>query len=232
MLEECQMKRFGGGRAAPYWPLAAAAGLALGASLGSHVTDRAGGAPYEVQEVDVSQLGYDFGEPHAPVRVVEFSDFGCGYCRLFHVETFPALNEEFIQQGKVSWKYIPFVTGMFANGNHAAVTGECAGEQGRFIEMSERLYRDQKEWMGSRATDPTFRRYAQEAGLDLTRFEQCVQQGWRSERVLTSSQAAFRLGVRGTPTFFVDDYPVSGAIPLDVFRDFLNAMLAAKDSAG
>lgn len=175
--------------------------------------------------MDVSTLGYDFGSAQAPLQVVEFGDFGCGYCRQFRLETFPSLSEEFIETGQIAWKYVPFVLGMFTNGKEAATAGECAGEQGAFDPMSIRLFRDQAEWKHSEDPDAVFRRFAEEEGLDVTRFAACVREGWRSDRLDAANRTAFQLGVRGTPTFFIDAYPISGALPLPAFRDFLANVL-------
>lgn len=60
-------------------------------------------------------LGHDRGSPNAPVVVIEFADFGCHYCARFAHETFPALDEEFIQSERVRWKLVPFVLGGFRN---------------------------------------------------------------------------------------------------------------------
>lgn len=175
--------------------------------------------------LDVTELGYDQGRPDAPIRVIEFSDFGCGYCRKFHVETFPTLAEEFIEPGKVVWKYVPFVLGMFPNAVEAANAGECAGEQGRFAAVRDRLFEEQAEWR--KAGDPfeVFYEYAEEEGLDAARFRACVEEGWMADRVRRSVQAGHRLGVRGTPTFVVNGFPLQGALPVSVFRDIFQRLL-------
>ena len=53
------------------------------------------------QEFTLAEIGFDFGSADAPIAVVEFSDYGCGYCRRFHTETFPTLMEEYVETGKV-----------------------------------------------------------------------------------------------------------------------------------
>lgn len=177
------------------------------------------------EPVNVTGLGYDQGNPTARVTVVEFSDFGCGYCRRFHESTFPVLKEEFVDTGRVRWKYVPFSIGMFPNGSEAALAGDCAGEQGGFPTMKARLYGNQAEWRGSREPFTLFRSYAEAQGLDGGRFAACLLDPRRGERLETSNRTASQLGVRGTPTFFVQGFPVQGAIPLDMFRNILNEML-------
>ena len=100
-------------------------------------------------------LGYNEGTADAPVRVLEFSDFGCGYCRQFHLESYPALFEEYMEEGKVEWKYVPMVSGMFENSLAATRAGECAGasldlDMEGFDECVETGRRDERIRIGSR----------------------------------------------------------------------------------
>jgi protein-disulfide isomerase len=158
------------------------------------------------QSLDIASLGYNEGPADAPVRVLEFSDFGCGYCRRFHEESYPALVEEYMEAGKVEWKYVPIILGMFPNAMEAARAGECAGEQGAF---------------------PRMEGYARELDLDVVRFRQCVNERWRDQRIQAGTQLSRQVGVRGTPTFFVVGYaPIPGAIPLDLFRAALDTVYA------
>ena len=180
------------------------------------------------QEIDLSELGFDRGAPDAPVKVVELSDFGCGYCRVFAVETFPILYSEYIETGKVHWKFVPMILGMFQNSVPATFAAECAGEQGMFEQMHWRLYQDQSEWKPEDDPDPVFLRFSEEEGFDVERFATCIAGDWRAARVRANMRVGRDLGVRGTPTFLIDGYPVSGALPLQTFRDILDIQLREK----
>lgn len=173
----------------------------------------------------MTPLGHDEGDPEAPVYVVEFSDFGCGYCRKFHLETLPALRREYIETGKVGWKIIPFDNGLFENSPAALTAAECAARQDGFRDMSRRLYQDQGQWKPADEPGPRFRAYAEEIGLDLERFDRCVREDPAADRIAGANRVAARLGLRGTPTFFIDGYPVPGALPLDLFRQVLDRRL-------
>lgn len=173
--------------------------------------------------------GYDRGATHAPVTVVEFTDFGCPYCARFASETYPSLAAEFVKSGTVRWKAVPFVLGMFANGEAAARAGMCAGNQGRaaFGRMHDRLFARQDEW--KRAADPTalFRAYARATALDTARFGACYASRETDERLRQANALADRLGVRATPTFFVDGVRVEGALPVAQFGAVLREALGA-----
>jgi protein-disulfide isomerase len=188
----------------------------------------AGGQPGgAADQIDIDALGYNEGSPDAPVRVLEFSDFGCGYCRRFHEESYPVLVQEYMDAGKVQWKYVPMVLGMFPNAIEAARAGECAGEQDEFAVMRDLLFERQPEWKRSDDPDPLMDGYAREVGLDMERFGQCVAEGWQDERIQDGTQLSRQVGVRGTPTFFVVGYaPIPGAIPLDLFRAALDTVYA------
>ena len=179
------------------------------------------------QEVSIDDLGYDEGPREAPVRVLEFSDFGCGYCRQFHQEAYPVLAEEYMGSGKVLWKYVPMILGQFPNAVEAARTGECAGEQGRFPEMRDLLFDRQQAWKNAGDPEALLAGYARDMGLDMARYESCVAEGRRDARLQAGTQLFRELGGRGTPTFFVVGYaPIPGAIPLELFQQALDTAYA------
>lgn len=177
------------------------------------------------QPLRVADMGYDFGANDAPVKVMEISDFGCGYCRRFHEETFPTLMDLYMEAGLVEWKFIPFVLGRFPNGLQAATAGECAGEQDMFFRMQDRLFAEQSGWRNSEEPYAFFSRLAEEEGLDAARFSSCIEGGWRDNNVRANIRLGQQAGARGTPLFLVDGRPISGAIPLSDFRALLDAAL-------
>ena len=179
----------------------------------------------EVPPLQIADMGYDFGSADAPVKVMEISDFGCGYCRRFHEETFPTLLEVYVEAGFVEWKFIPFVLGMFPNGLQAATAGECAGEQDQFYSMQNRLFGEQSGWRNSDDPYAFFADLAAQEGLDVERFNSCIEGGWRDNHVRANIRLGQQAGARGTPLFLVDGRPVHGALPLADFRAVLDGAL-------
>ncbi|MDT8368667.1 MAG: thioredoxin domain-containing protein [Longimicrobiales bacterium] len=174
--------------------------------------------------IDLDTLGYNFGDPDAPIKLLEFSDFGCEYCRRFHLETFPALHAEYIETGKVYWKYVPMLLGVFPNAIEAAQVGECVGEQGRFLEVTHLLFERQSAWMRSRGDPmPALLDIVEEAGADPAAVAACVEEDRHATRIASGTGYFTRVGGRGTPSFFIIDVaPIPGAIPLELFREVLD----------
>src|SRR6185503_14915680 len=79
--------------------------------------------------VSLAGIGHDTGSTRAKVFVVEFADFGCGYCARWNVETYPKVDSAHVRSGLVRFKMVPFVTGMFRNSRDVAEAAECAAEQ-------------------------------------------------------------------------------------------------------
>ena len=182
-------------------------------------------------EFSIDELGFNRGDPDAPIRIVEFSDFGCGYCSRFHTEIYPQVEAEWIATGKVKWKYVTYVSGMFPNGLQAAYAAECTGEQGLFEPMRVLLYERQQEWKGTSGPYPIFEEYAREIGVEMESYQVCVAEERQKPRVRSGILAGARLGVRGTPSFLVDGFPLVGAQPVEIWNEILQARMDQLESA-
>lgn len=189
--------------------------------------DQGGGEAVERPDVvDVAELGYAQGDPDAPIHILEFSDFGCPHCARFALESYPALREEFVETGKVYWQYIPVVMGSFRNGEDVARAAECAGEQSdaSFWALHDRLFEEQSRWQATNDVDALLRGLAEEVGLDLDAFNGCMAENRPAQRMWANGYVARQLGIRGTPTFMVNGFPLEGAPRLDQFQDFLREL--------
>ena len=182
---------------------------------------------------DVATLGFDLGDPDALVRIVEFSDYGCSFCRKFHMETWPTLKKDYVDTGKVLWKTVPFVIGNWANSVEASMGGECAVEQGKAERMTALLFERQSDWKSVADPAPPVATIAEAAGLEMTTYQTCLDESKYLWRVQAHSSLARQVGVRGTPTFFVIGYaPVQGALPLELFKQAIDTVLADVEAEG
>lgn len=181
-------------------------------------------------DVPLDELFHEMAQPGAEVTVVEFSDFGCKYCGQFHRETLPALRRDYVATGKVRWRVVPFVLGIFPNGTEAMRAATCVAEQGEeaFWAMHDTLFARQADWMDTSDADQLLRSFAVVAGADGDAFTACYEGPRSADRVAAAHALAARTGVRSTPTFFVEGRMVQGALPVGEFRRLLDAALAGR----
>jgi len=203
---------------------AAIAAAAIGSSATRGITESTD-TRVVVQGVDLTGVGYDRGDPNAPIVIVELSDFGCPYCAKHALETLPLLESEYVEQGKVFYKYVPFVLGMFPNADRAVRAAECAGRQGRFWQMHDSVYANQNGWKRGSEPDAVLQRVGYAVAPDTAAWMACYTSNVTDSRTRAANDRAGRLRVRATPTMFVNGQIVQGALPMDVFREGLDAML-------
>jgi protein-disulfide isomerase len=173
--------------------------------------------------ISLAGIGHDIGRPTGRVFIVEFGDFGCSYCAKFNAETYPKIDSAYIKAGLVRWKMVPFVTGMFRNSREVAEASECAAEQGAFWKMHDLLYLKRKEWMASADIRSLIAKFAVQLNLDRAAFGRCSMNPEIKRRIMRHDAIAQQLGIRGTPTFFVNGRVVPGAIPFDLFSQVIKA---------
>jgi protein-disulfide isomerase len=174
------------------------------------------GEPQGLTRIDVS-LDNDpsMGPEDAPITIVEFSDFACGYCRRFHQQTFQQLMDQFPDQIHFVYRDFPVV-----GGYEAALASECANEQGAFWAFHDLLFDG-----GLGLDSGAYSQYAEQLGLDVEALVQCVDEGRYATEVEGDAQYAASLGANATPWFFINGIPVIGAQPLSVFIEVINAEL-------
>jgi len=87
------------------------------------------------------------GNPDASITIVEFSDFQCPFCAKFHQNTLPQLEQDYISTGKVNFVYRDFpIQSIHPNAVPAALAAECADDQGKFWEMHDMIFKNQRNW--------------------------------------------------------------------------------------
>lgn len=202
----------------------AAVGL-IASLFGSPVAGQADDSPLR----SAAALGWSEGAASAPVRVVEFSDLSCPYCASFHEGTRAALRQEFVEEGQVHWITVSYVSGQYRHSEAAAIGAECAGRQGRYEDFSAGMLARQAAWVRGAASGvaEAVSSVADELALDSSAFTACLADPavrTRLEAVLTMAREA---GVRGTPTWFVDGFPVMGDLPTPYARSFIVDRLRA-----
>jgi protein-disulfide isomerase len=181
--------------------------------------------PLSIEEI-LARLGKGptLGTPKAPVSIVEFSDFQCSFCKKFWADTLPQLEETYIQKGQAQFTYRHFaILGRFSE--QAAQAAECSAEQGKFWEYHDMLFKNQGR---GALTDSNLKRFAQELKLNSRTFGQCLDSGKYRKKVEGETAVGASLGLRGTPSFFVNGRLLVGAQPFAAFRLVIEEELKAK----
>lgn len=169
------------------------------------------------------------GDLRAPVVIIEFSDFTCGYCGKFYRETLPQLKTQYIAPGKLRFAYRDYPRDPEGWGLVAAHAARCAGEQGRYWDMHDRLFDN-----GSRLGTKMVMQIAQDLKLNVNAFAACMDAQKHISAILEDRDVGTRLGFRGTPGFLVgrsngkyltNSFTVPGALPYSTFSMEIERLL-------
>jgi len=163
------------------------------------------------------------GNPHAPIWVVEYLDYQCKSCAL----SVPIIHEFMSKHpGKVylQLRFHPLPRA-HRHAIRAAIYGECAAKQKKFWPMHNLLFEKQDEWGPSESPDAFFNRYAVQAGLDDQRLSACVDDPATKTAVMAERDEGQAIGVKSTPTFFVNGKMSVGVIGL---KELLEAQSGQK----
>jgi protein-disulfide isomerase len=180
------------------------------------------------------------GDPNAPIKIEEFSDFQCPFCERFHQETEPLLRQYYVDTGKVQFVYRSMgnwvsqnIGGARTESQDAALAAYCAGDQNKFWEMHAYLFANVRGEDAGSFTERRLQAIAEKAGLNMSEFNNCYSSGKYKDRVQQDLKDGQTAGVNGTPAFLVT-YTVNGetktkliegAQPFSTFQQELEAIL-------
>jgi protein-disulfide isomerase len=170
---------------------------------------------------------------NAPVTLIEYSDFTCGYCLKFFKDTWPLIQARYVDTGKVRFLYRDYPRADQGPGLDAAIAARCAGAQGKYWAMHDRLFTE-----GGRLDKAAYLRHATALGLDQSAFERCVKDGRYTKSIFEDRFEANRWGFRGTPGFILmqtvreptEKEPavaIPGAVPFKMFAEEIDRLLAS-----
>jgi protein-disulfide isomerase len=175
------------------------------------------------------------GDKNAKLTLVEFTDFQCPFCARHQRDTMPQIENEYIKTGKVRYVLRDFplesIHPQAFKGHEAA---NCAAEQNKFWEMHEKLFANQRAMTPKDVTG-----YAEAMGLDMGKFQSCLDTGKYAAKVRKDLTDAQKYGATGTPTFFIgltdpksSDIKavrkIVGAQSYAAFKDAFDTLLGAK----
>ena len=158
------------------------------------------------------------GSKDAAITIVAFSDFQCPFCARVN-PTLAQINQAYPDKVKLAFKHLPLRIHPDSPAAHAAA--ESAHRQGKFWEMYDKIFANQREIKPDK-----LREYAKELGLDLAKFDKDVVSPDVKKRIDADSQEADKLGVSGTPAFFINGRYLSGAQPFESFKKVIDEEIA------
>lgn len=173
------------------------------------------------------------GQANAPLTLIEYSDFTCGYCLKFFKRTWPRIQARYVDTGKVRFVYRDFPRGDQGSGLDAAMAARCAGAQGQYWAMHDRLFSE-----GGQLDKQVYLRHAAALSLDQAGFERCINDGRYTRAIFEDRQEANQWGFHGTPGFILvrtaaeptEKEPavaIPGAFPFEMFAEEIDRLLAS-----
>ncbi len=172
---------------------------------------------------------YVLGKSDAPLTMVEFTDYQCPFCARFEATTFPEIKKNYIDTGKLRLilRDLPLAD-MHPFALKAAQSVRCAGDQGKFWEMKELVFKNQ-----NKIDVDSLAGYAKDLSLNGDTFKSCMADGKHLKEIGDETKYAQSLGITGTPTFIlgkavgdsVEGRVIVGAQPLAAFEAAINEML-------
>jgi protein-disulfide isomerase len=162
------------------------------------------------------------GSESAPVQIIEFADYECPYCQQVNADL-TKLREQFRNSVSVTYKDFPLP--MHPLAARAAEAARCAGAQGKFWEFHDSLFETKRLQVSD------LKEQARKLKLDTARFDQCLDSGEQAAAVKKDSKEGQRLGLQGTPSFFINGHFMSGAIGYMKLRDTVMQELGAVTTA-
>jgi protein-disulfide isomerase len=175
---------------------------------------------YEPPKVAVAAVGPSKGPDGAPVTIVEFSDYECPFCVRAEATVKDLLAK---YPGKIKLVYRDYPLPMHPRAPKAAEAAHCAGDQGKYWEMHDKLFTP-----GAKLEVADLKTHARDVGLDGGKFDKCLDSGEKAKDVDANRKAGDEAGVSGTPAFFINGRLLSGAQPLEAFSAIVDQELKQK----
>lgn len=174
--------------------------------------------------------GYVLGNPAAPVHILEFADFECPSCARFSILTEADVRKQIVDAGLASFTFYDFPLPQHKNTLSAHNAAACAGEQGKFWEMHDRIFNEQDRWNTEATDDPAslMHDYAQAIGVSVPRWEQCFNSRKYQYKIDANRAEGARRNVNSTPSFIIGDKLFAGALSYDEFKKYVDEAVAAQ----
>lgn len=163
------------------------------------------------------------GNADAPITIVEYSSLTCPHCGAFHRDTLPKLKKQYIDAGLVKIYFRPFPFDPYATAG--AMLAQCVAPKAQ-VNFLDILFKRQQQWIQSEQPMDALLAFARQAGLSEADFVVCLKDESKLESIRQmQAAAADELGVRSTPTFFINGEKLEGNRGLDAFDKIIKPQL-------
>ena len=174
----------------------------------------------EPKRVAIDSSGHpSLGAKDAPVTIVEFTDFQCPFCKATE-NTLAQLRKKY--GDKIRLVHMDFPLSFHSHALDAAKAARCANDQGKFWQFHDSLFANQ-----GKLAPADLKAAAKTLGLNSTEFDACFDKAKFESEIKKDQAAGEKLGVDGTPAFFIDGRPLTGAQPLPQFEQLIDEELAS-----
>jgi protein-disulfide isomerase len=179
----------------------------------------------------VQSEGYVIGNASAPVEVLEFADFECPACAQFATLHEPDVRTRLVNTGQIRLRFLdfPLVEIGHRNSPTASLAAACANEQGKFWEMHDAIFATQDKWATQVTSNPrgVIDPLASQVGLDVARYNECMNSQRYVAHIQAHRQAAQRYRVQSTPSFVIGGRVIAGSLSYDEFKRRVDEARAA-----
>ena len=158
------------------------------------------------------------GSASGKVIIIEFSDYQCPFCQSAEA-TISQILSNYPNDVKIYYRNFPLVQ-LHPNAINASMAAECSNEQGKFWEMHDKLFANQKN-----LDVPSLKEYAKDLGLDSAKFNNCLDSNKYKDQIVKDYNDGIAAGVQGTPDFFINGVLIEGAQPYSVFDQAIKSVL-------
>jgi protein-disulfide isomerase len=169
-----------------------------------------------------------WGRKDAPVTLIKYASLTCPYCRKFQLETFPQLKREYIDTGKVRFIIREFPIGK--SSGTATIALRCAPPD-KYLTLYEKFLSQQSSWVSQEVRTDAIFKVAAQVGMTRAQFDSCLQNRAMIDGLSWIKDRGRKLGVIGTPNFFVNGRLVKSVIGMKEIHELVDPLLAGRVAA-
>lgn len=177
----------------------------------------------EDQQEILKNTGTVKGAENAKVIIVEFSEYQCPFCKRYVDETYVKIMENY--GDKIKYIFRDYPLPFHQHGQATAQAARCAGDQQKYWEYHDKLFAEKERWSTGEDITETLVVFSTELGLDSNSFRDCLTSGEYAQAIKDDFALGQKVGISGTPSFFINGRKLVGAQPFEKFKNIIEEEL-------